>query len=144
MASGLRSLPFLRRFLRVYELRDPADLAFRIHAGQDTGPLRQEQAGAPPGEPVRMLDLARRNVGAGGFQQQFFIVEGGPAKLDAHLGDHEENSLGLKIPVGDAVGAEQLCPPHLEPDRVHAVVDHAALVRLRISRGDCNRMALHC
>jgi len=48
--------------------------------------------------------------------------------------DHEANTLGLEVSVRYAVGTQKLGPPHLEPDRINAVVHHPGLVGLGVTR----------
>jgi len=83
-----------------------------------------------------MFDFAGCNIGADCFEIELFIVKSGPAILDAQLGYYEKDARGFEVLIGQAIGAKQFGPAHLEIDGENSVMHDAALIGLAVSRLD--------
>jgi len=126
---------------RIHEFRHTANLALLIYAGQNAAALGQDYAIAAASQLINMLDLSDRNRRTRCFQKELLVILHRPAKLDIQLGYDKEHTGRLKVFIRNTVSSQKLRPAHLEPYRVHAVMNHTALIRLGVTRQDIYRMA---
>ena len=89
-----------------------------------------------------MEDFCGGHLGAGGGQEELLVVIGGAAVFDGEVDDDEEDTGFFEVSVGMAVGAEELCASHFEPDGVDGVVDYTGLVGFAVAGDDGYRVGI--
>jgi hypothetical protein len=126
----------------MHKFGDSADFAGAINAGKNTAAFSQQYSIPAAGELIRMHNLTGGNIRAGCLQLQFFIILGRTTVFYMQFGNNKEYPCFFEVFVCNSIGPQEFRSPHLKPDRINAVVNHAAFVGLSVSRHNGYRMTL--